>query len=290
MTLKQIEYFRKVCETKNISTAAEMLFVSRSVVSRTLTELEEEFGAVFFTRSRSGVTLTESGQMLLQLFENFTTSLDAVKDRIHQQPKEQRQPLRVGVTPTNAYCVYKNYLEDFQAAHPDVSLYVTEYGAFHVFQPLLAGELDVAFTPATPDKNTFDWIELYQNPVMLGVSEHDRKLGDKATIEDIIDLPLGYFSAPMPLERLLEASFAALGKKPNVMLRTSDQMLLCDLTRQGKLCSLLPLDMMSIWDGVRLVPLDFFSPSTNRAVWSRALMPSPTMESFLEFMKAQAVL
>ena len=117
MTLKQIEYFQKVCQTGNISTAADALFVSRSVVSRTILELEEEFETVLFTRSRNGVTLTESGHILARLFEVFMASCTAAKERIRSlSAQEQSQPLRIGVTPTNAYCVYKNYLERFQEA------------------------------------------------------------------------------------------------------------------------------------------------------------------------------
>lgn len=290
MTLKQIEYFQKVCRTGNISAAAEALFVSRSVVSRTISELEEEFGAALFVRSRSGVTLTESGAILARLFETFTASYSTARERIHRlSAREQTKPLRIGVTPTNAYCVYKNYLEDFLALHPDVRLQVTEHSAYDGCDLLLDGVLDAAFTPSKPDESVFESLELYQNPITLGAPEWDRRVGDKAGIGDIIDLPLGFFNAPMPLEHVLKASFEAVGKTPNVVLRTSDQMLLRELTLAGKLYPILPLDMMATWEGVRQVPLDFSPVSVNRVVWSRALAPSPALAVFLDFMREQLI-
>lgn len=290
MTLKQIEYFLKVCETGNISTAAETLFVSRSVVSRTINELEEEFGAVLFIRSRSGVSMTEAGAILARLFENFTVGCATTKGRIAcLSTQAHTVPLRLGVTPTNAYCIYKNYLEAFQKLNPEIRLHVTEYSAFDACHRLLNGVIDAAFTPARPDECAFFSMDLYCNPVMLGVSEGDRRVGYKAGIGDILDLPLGFFSAPMPLEHILEASFEAVGKKPNIVLRTSDQMLLKELTVSGKLYPILPLDMMATWEGTRQVPLDFFPASMNRIVWSRALTPSPALAVFLEFMRDQTV-
>lgn len=290
MTLKQIEYFQKVCETGNISTAADALFVSRSVVSRTMVELEEEFGAVLFTRSRNGVALTESGQILSRLFETFLASCSTAKERIRRlSVQDQAKPLRLGVTPTNAYCVYKNYLEKFQELHPDIRLYVTENSAFDSWKLLLDGVLDASFTPALPDETVFEYFDLYQNPIMLGAAEHDARIGEKAGISDIIGLPLGFFNAPMPVEHILNASFEAVGHKPNVVLRTSDQMLLRELTCQGKIYPILPLDMMATWQGVRQVPIDFFQSSTNRVVWSRALASSPALAVFLEFMREQLV-
>ena len=82
MTLKQIEYFQAVCARGNISAAAEDLFVSRSVVSRAISELEEEFNVQIFLRSKSGVALTEGGKILAQLFSSFTASCGSAKARI----------------------------------------------------------------------------------------------------------------------------------------------------------------------------------------------------------------
>ena len=290
MTLKQIEYFQKVCQTGNISTAADALFVSRSVVSRTILELEEEFETVLFTRSRNGVTLTESGHILARLFEVFMASCTAAKERIRSlSAQEQSQPLRIGVTPTNAYCVYKNYLERFQELCSDIRLSVTEHSAFDTEQLLLDGAIDAAFTPALPDKTFFEYFELYQNPIMLGAAENNPRIGSKAGIGDIIDLPLGFFNAPRPVEHILNASFEAVGCKPNVVLRTSDQMLLRELTLQGKIYPILPLDMMATWQGVRQVPIDFFQPSTNRVTWCRTLIPEPALAAFLDFMREQII-
>lgn len=290
MTLKQIEYFQKVCQTGNISTAADALFVSRSVISRTIVELEEEFEAVLFTRSRSGVTLTESGRILARLFETFLAGCSTAKERIRcLSAQEQAHPLRIGVTPTNAYCVYKSYLEKFQEQYPDIRLYVTEHNAFDSWKLLLDGVLDASFTPALPDRAAFEYFDLYQNPIMLGAAEDDVRIGSKAGIGDIIDLPLGFFSTPMPIEHILNDSFEAMGRRPNVVLRTSDQMLLRELTVQGKLYPILPLDMMATWEGVRQVPIDFFQSSTNRVVWCRALEPGPALAVFLNFMREQLV-
>ncbi len=290
MTLKQIEYFQKVCQTGNISAAADALFVSRSVVSRAIIELEEEFEAVLFTRSRSGVTLTESGRILARLFETFLASCSTAKERIRcLSAQEQVRPLRIGVTPTNAYCVHKGYLEKFQDLYPDIRLYVTEHNAFDSWKLLLDGALDASFTPAVPDRAAFEYFDLYQNPIMLGVAEKNTRIGSKAGIGDIIDLPLGFFSTPMPVEHILNASFEAMGRQPNVVLRTSDQMLLRELTVQGKLYPILPLDMMATWEGVRQVPIDFFQSSTNRVVWCRALEPSPALAAFLDFMRGQLI-
>ena len=156
MTLKQITYFQAVCAKGNISSAAEELFVSRSVISRAIAELEEEFGAPLFARSKNGVTLTESGHILAKLFSDFTACYNTTRARIGQlQQGARTRPLRLGVTPTNAYCVYRTYLDGFQRLHPEIPLCVEEHSAFDAWKLLLNGELDAFFTPARPDSACF---------------------------------------------------------------------------------------------------------------------------------------
>ncbi len=288
MTQKQIEYFQKVCEKGNISLAAEDLFVSRSVISRAILELEEEFEAQLFFRSRNGVTLTESGQILQRLFDTFTVSYDTARERIRCRLAESRvKTLRLGITPTNAYCVYENYLLEFQKLQPEICLFVEEHGAFEGGKLLLEGKLDAFFSPAKPDPAVFDSMELYQNPIMLGVAEGDTRIGARASMADLVDLPLAYYNFPMPLEHILKAGMAALGAEPKVVLKTSDRMLLQNLTKRRIIYPILPLDMMATWDGVRQVEIDFFQPSLNRLIWSRALKPCPSLELFLTYMRKQ---
>ena len=289
MTLKQISYFQTVCQKGNISSAAEALFVSRSVISRAIADLEEEFDTVLFLRSKNGVTLTESGHILAKLFSGFSACYAATRSKILElQHSPHAQPLRLGVTPTNAYCVYRTYFDGFQQHHPDIPLHVEEHSAFDAWKLLQDGDLDAFFTPARPDSTFFKTLELYQNPIMIGAAENSALASKPSvSIADILDLPLGFFNAPMPIEAILNACFHALGKQPNVVLRTSDQLLLRELTVQGRLYPILPLDMMVTWEGVCEISLDFFHPSCNRMVWCDALSHGPEMAAFLSYMERQ---
>lgn len=42
VTLKQIEFYEAVCQAGNVTAAAQQLYVSRSVISRAIQELEDE--------------------------------------------------------------------------------------------------------------------------------------------------------------------------------------------------------------------------------------------------------
>ena len=46
VTLKQIEFYEAVCQAGNVTAAAQQLYVSRSVISRAIQELEYEFSCL----------------------------------------------------------------------------------------------------------------------------------------------------------------------------------------------------------------------------------------------------
>lgn len=286
LTLKQIEYFQMVCAKGSISAAADELFISRSVISRTLTELESEFNTQLFVRSKNGVLLTESGQILAQLFKEMKAGYTTAKERIRQFQEGERCPvLRVGVTPTNAYRVHQLYLDAFRQEYPNIQLLVSEYSAHDADEVLLDGTVDALFTPGrTLGYNSFDSINLYQTQISLGVLE-GAPIAEKKSlgISDILFLPLGYLNAPMPVESVMESCFNAFGETPNVVICTSDQILLRELTLRGIIYPIFPSDMLESWEGVKGIPLDFFPSSTHRLVWDRALPHDEIFDSFLNF-------
>lgn len=71
MTLKQIEFYEAVCQAGNVTAAAQQLYVSRSVISRAIQELEDELDIQLFVRGRNGMELTEYGKTLRKCFRNL---------------------------------------------------------------------------------------------------------------------------------------------------------------------------------------------------------------------------
>ncbi len=288
MTLKQIEYFQMVCKCGNISNAAKELFVSRSVVSRALSELEDEFETQIFTRTQTGVELTESGKILARLFDEFVACYSTTKEWIRKAEENANSAvLRLGVTPTNAYQVNKLYLNPFTEKYPEVQLYIDEYSAYDAWSLISRGEVDAFFTPArSQGLEMVDSIALYQTGIVLGMASGD-PIAEKDTLSvyDLVDLPLACLKAPMPLEGMLESGFGAFGKKPKVVLRTTDKKLLRDMTLKGAVYAILPSDMIKSWTGIVGVPIQFFFSSTHRMLWSKALPHKAALDAFIDYMR-----
>ena len=66
MDLRQINAFVAVAEERSFTKAARRLFISQPPLSRQVRQLEIELGVALFVRHRTGITLTNEGQILLE--------------------------------------------------------------------------------------------------------------------------------------------------------------------------------------------------------------------------------
>ncbi len=66
MQLRSLRYFVEIARSGSFTAAAQKLFVSQPTLSRTIAELEDEFGEVLVNRTTRRVTLTAKGTLLYQ--------------------------------------------------------------------------------------------------------------------------------------------------------------------------------------------------------------------------------
>ena len=75
-SLKQLEYFLAVSETKNISIASKKINISSPSISSAIAQLEEEFSIKLFIRKHaSGLELTKSGEKFALAAQNIINQL-----------------------------------------------------------------------------------------------------------------------------------------------------------------------------------------------------------------------
>lgn len=90
MTLQQLKYLVTVAECRNITEAAEKLFISQPSLSAAIHNLESEMGVTAFVRSNKGVSITREGEELLSFARNLLEQAEIMKE--HFCSDEKRNP------------------------------------------------------------------------------------------------------------------------------------------------------------------------------------------------------
>ena len=81
--MEQLHYLIAISEEKNITRAAEKLFVSQPALTRYIQKLEGEYGTQLLERSRNCCELTEAGILYLQ----EKTKIAAIEQNLRQGRK-----------------------------------------------------------------------------------------------------------------------------------------------------------------------------------------------------------
>lgn len=80
MTLKQLFHIYKVAECGSFSSAAEQLYLSQSTLSRSVAQLEQEYGFKIFVRNQFGVELTARGRDFLGYAKNILAATNSLNN------------------------------------------------------------------------------------------------------------------------------------------------------------------------------------------------------------------
>lgn len=288
MTQTQIDYFLKTYETGNIALAADELFVSRSAVSRAISDLEKEFQTELFIRTKSGVLPSKAGKMVYEVLCNISGSYAKLNEKIKELNTDKScKKIRLGLTPTNSARTYHQFVKSFFDFYPDVELTIVEEARQKCREMLSQGDIDVAILPVGTrpdyDKEIFNNIPLYKNKIVFWTSSKSEYAKKKdLDIFDILDAPLGYLRVPMPLEDTLNSCFAAYGKETNVVVRTSSVGMLSEMVADGRVCAIVPNDMLPETEDVIPVNLHFFKDCENSILWNALIPCSEIVQKFID--------
>lgn len=142
--MEQLNYLIAISEEKNITRAAEKLFVSQPALTRYIQKLEKEYGVKLLERTRNSVELTEAGRLYLR----EKTKIAAIEQNLRQGMKninKKRISITVGTGQSRAALMLPEATELFLKSHPDVDIGVCVKGELELIPALSHGELDMAF-------------------------------------------------------------------------------------------------------------------------------------------------
>ena len=124
MTFKQLEYVIEIARQGSFSVAARKLFISQPALSRSVREVEKEFGVVLFDRNLSPLMLTEAGQVFVERGQLILDALTGLRQELGSLDESSKE-LVIGVSDSGALLM-RQILPEYRSMHPNVKLSLIE--------------------------------------------------------------------------------------------------------------------------------------------------------------------
>lgn len=145
MELNHLKTFIIVSEEKNVTKAAERLFMTPPSVSGHIKALEDELKIQLFVRKPQGMELTEHGEVLRIKAEKI---LNATREMINLSKLLQTSLVgtnRIGINATTKYQRVAKLIGRMQETYPDVELTFVSSSTYKIIQALKNHSLDAGY-------------------------------------------------------------------------------------------------------------------------------------------------
>ncbi|RWO87633.1 LysR substrate-binding domain-containing protein [Mesorhizobium sp.] len=167
MRYVQLRAFHQVAICGGFSRAAEALFLTQPAISDQVRKLEEEYDVLLFNRNKKQVTLTHSGQKLLEITHRmFDTEQQAL------ELLTESRALRSGTLRIVADAAHHllHILGSFRARYPGVQVSVRAGNTETVISSLYSYDADIGVLGEVSTGRDFEVLKLNSTPIIAFAS------------------------------------------------------------------------------------------------------------------------
>ncbi|MDX1808625.1 MAG: LysR family transcriptional regulator [Sulfurospirillaceae bacterium] len=143
ISIKHMEYFIAVAETRQISKAAAKLKISQSTITMAIKGLEDMLNTQLMTRYQKGIELTYDGNLFLEHSKRIISSIEEMMDITNQKNLLIKGELTVAMSFTISGYFIAGYYAKFVRSFPNVKIRIIEADRADIEEGLINGTYDI---------------------------------------------------------------------------------------------------------------------------------------------------
>lgn len=206
---RALRTFLAVCRANSISGGARLLNISQPSVSNAIAQLEQSVGVALFERSRSGISLTPEGEVLLRRAEAMDGLLTGAVEELRLTRQGVAGPLRVGGTPGALVSLLPAAVRTLEAQVGSFALHVVERPDHDLATQLRQGDIELAFVTTGLETPPDDLEEMTfsRDPFALIVGRANEHLPSEISLRDVMTMKFVLPEARGAFRRQIDALF-----------------------------------------------------------------------------------
>lgn len=167
--LQNMHYVYELYKEKNFSKAANKLGISQPALSTAIKKAEKEAGTVFFNRSMSPLTLTESGKVYIEAVEEILSIQHNLECRLNDMATLNAGHLKIGGSNFFASYILPHAISKFSKKHPAIEIDLIEAHSSRLHKELLGEEIDLVMDSFDFNSKIYSCYPVLKENVILAV-------------------------------------------------------------------------------------------------------------------------
>ena len=190
MTLRQLQVFQAVCETRSYSKAASLMALTQPAVSLQIRQLEELIDQPLFDYVSKKLYLTPAAEVLLKASEDLFARMEDLDKQLTNLHGALQGQLNLAVESSAQYFA-PHLFAAFKRHHPEVSLQLTVVNRAQVIERMSQNRDNLVVMSLVPNDMALEFLPFLNNPIIcVASSEHPLASVSKLTLRDLEQYPL----------------------------------------------------------------------------------------------------
>lgn len=170
MTLKQLEVFVAIADTRSFSNGAERSCITQSTASQHIHALEEELGIRLFDRGRGGALFTAAGKLFYVRAKKILMECEETRSAIKRFIGLENVLLRVGASNIPGTWLIPSVLSEFHKECPKVRLEVIQSDSKTVLNSLINEDIELGYIGGIFEDERIDLEAIGDDSIVCAVS------------------------------------------------------------------------------------------------------------------------
>lgn len=290
MEIQHIKYFMEVARCQSFTAAAEHLYVTQPMLTRTIKRLEEDLNVKLIERTSKSFNLTEAGQSFLDQATKLLQQYNDLYRVMDDLQMAQRGQVNLSTPGVLLDIYFAPLLVDFRRKYPNIDINIVEEGSKLVAQSIMndTADLGLVMLPVTPACKLVTHVVL-SDVCHLAVSKnHAFANRHSVHIQELANQRIITFSHTATLHDTFINLCGSFGFKPHIAYKTLMPSFTMDMVASSNLAAVLPRPVIQSYINEQVVTMPL-EPKINweiAIIYKRDRYLSAASEKLLEFMRS----
>ncbi len=294
MELRQLRYFLAIADELSFSRGADRLGVSQSALSTQISKLEDELGALLFTRAPRSIALTSTGAVILTHAREAVSHADKALQFGRSAATGTIGALALGYHRALPWSLTGRLVSAFMKTRPDVSLNFIEQSSSAQLDLIFRGKIDAGLLVSSSSESLLPRSLQYEietkrvdrQPLFIACgSGHRLAKASEVSIRDLRHEPFVMCGPAFSIElnQLIIGACEKVGFTPQIRFQADQMKLLWGLIACGDGISFAyRSSALTKRPGVVFLPIADLEEQADFILAWKTLNSNPLLHNFIE--------